>query len=63
MFLYMHFYHIASIQMDDNLYKRENRVKDRREERGLWPEKKKQKLGMRLKICKETNKGNLNIFK
>ena len=36
----MHFYHIASIQMDDNLYKRENRVKDRREERGFWPEKK-----------------------
>jgi len=25
--------------MDDDLYKRENRVKDRREERGLWPEK------------------------
>ena len=40
MTLYMHFYQIASIQMDDNLYKRENRVKDRREERGLWPEKK-----------------------
>ena len=36
----MHFYQIASIQMDDNLYNRENRVKDRREERGLWPEKK-----------------------
>ena len=46
--------------MDDDLYKRENRVKDRREERGLWPEKKKQKLGMRLKICKETNRRSLN---
>ena len=58
----MHFYQIASIQMDDNLYNRENRVKDRREERGFWPEKK-QKLGMRLKNCKETNRGNLNKFK
>ena len=48
--------------MDDDLYKRENRVKDRREERGFWPEKK-QKLGMRLKNCKETNRGNLNKFK
>jgi hypothetical protein len=26
--------------MDDDLYKRENHVKDRREERGLWPEKR-----------------------
>ena len=63
MTLYMHFYQIASIQMDDNLYNRENRVKDRREERGFWPEKKKQKLEMRLKNCKETNRGNLNKFK